>query len=75
MMAGTGDEWKFLCIVRGYHVYKDILLVGLRLAITFEWVLSGSPHRSLDCLPPPFGGYKRSNDVFLRTIDIIHGYT
>ena len=37
MIAGTRDEWKFLCVVRGYHVYKDILLVGLHLAIAF-WV-------------------------------------
>ena len=23
-MAGSEDEWKFLCVVRGYHVYKYV---------------------------------------------------
>ena len=23
-MAGSEDEWKVLCVVRGYHVYNDV---------------------------------------------------
>ena len=23
-MAGSGDEWKVLCVVRGHHAYKDV---------------------------------------------------
>jgi len=23
-MAGSEDEWKILCVVRGYHVYSDM---------------------------------------------------
>ena len=23
-MAGSGDVWKLLCVVRGYHIYKDV---------------------------------------------------
>ena len=24
LMAGSEDEWKILCVVRGYHVYSDM---------------------------------------------------
>lgn len=63
-MVGSEDEWKLLCVVRGYHVYRDVwdpYIFGSQL------VLSGSLHRLLDHLLPTFHESERRNNVVFCT--------
>ena len=100
-MAGCKNEWKLLCMMRGYHVYKHvwdlyledefttkhqrrnphkyaiaILLVDMKekmVAISFQWAISESSHRSLDCLFPTFRRSEGSNVVFrTNTAEVVY---
>ena len=67
-MAGSEDVWKLLCVVRGYHVYKDVWDPYLEdeFTIAYKRALSGSPHRSFNRPLATFRGFKGSSDVILR---------
>ena len=68
-MVNSEDEWKLLCVVRGYHACKDVydsqdeaqpahqVRSCVRLAIAqLQWALPWFPHRSLDRFLPTFCG-------------------